>query len=185
MSVGSEVEKLAKMYTPVINKGVDLKILPSVMLWGPPGVGKSQGVRELADILGENTGRKTEVTDVGLLLFNPVDLRGIPTSNADKTLAVWLKPKIFQMDERDDIINILFLDEISAAPPSVQTAAYSLKDIAEGVPVMWVINNNNVTSPWGRVVGLKAIIRNIQNTKEGQDVNTFLSFFFVCNILLY
>lgn len=61
-----------------------------------------------------------------LLLFNPIDLRGIPTSNADKTLAVWLKPQIFQMDESDSIVNILFLDEISAAPQSVQAAAYQI-----------------------------------------------------------
>jgi len=39
---------------------------------------------------------------------------------------VWLKPKIFQMDESDKVINILFLDEISAAPPSVQSAAYQI-----------------------------------------------------------
>ena len=61
-----------------------------------------------------------------MLLFNPIDLRGIPTSNADKTLAIWLKPQIFQMDSGDDIINILFLDEISAAPQSVQAAAYQI-----------------------------------------------------------
>jgi len=63
---------------------------------------------------------------VRLLLFNPIDLRGIPTANADKTLAIWLKPQIFQMDESGDVVNILFLDEISAAPQSVQAAAYQI-----------------------------------------------------------
>lgn len=63
---------------------------------------------------------------VRLLLFNPIDLRGIPTANAEKTLAIWLKPKIFQMDEREDVVNILFLDEISAAPQSVQAAVYQI-----------------------------------------------------------
>ena len=66
------------------------------------------------------------MTDVRLLLFNPVDLRGIPAANADRTLAVWLKPKIFQMDESENVLNLLFLDEISAAPPSVQAAAYQI-----------------------------------------------------------
>ena len=61
-----------------------------------------------------------------VLLFNPVDLRGIPTANADKTLAVWLRPQIFQIDAGDDTINILLLDEISAAPQSVQAAAYQI-----------------------------------------------------------
>lgn len=41
-------------------------------------------------------------------------------------LAVWLKPQIFQMDAADNIVNILFLDEISAAPQSVQAAAYQI-----------------------------------------------------------
>ena len=59
-------------------------------------------------------------------MFNPIDLRGIPTANADKTLAVWLKPQIFQMDPSEGIVNILFLDEISAAPQSVQAAAYQM-----------------------------------------------------------
>ena len=53
-------------------------------------------------------------------------MRGIPTANAEKTLAVWLKPQIFQMDESSDVINILLLDEISAAPQSVQAAAYQI-----------------------------------------------------------
>ena len=44
----------------------------------------------------------------------------------DRTLAVWLKPKIFQMDPGNNVINILFLDEISAAPQSVQAAAYQI-----------------------------------------------------------
>jgi hypothetical protein len=80
----------------------------------------------LADELEKGTGKQACVTDVRLLLFNPIDLRGIPTANAEKTLAVWLKPKIFQMDEGSDVVNILFLDEISAAPPSVQAAAYQI-----------------------------------------------------------
>ena len=96
------------------------------MLWGPPGIGKSQGVREIACNIQAKTGKKVSITDVRLLLFNPVDLRGIPTTNADKTLSVWLKPQIFQMDESEDVINILFLDEITAAPQSVQAAAYQI-----------------------------------------------------------
>lgn len=126
MSVGKAVISLADTYTSVINKGIPLKTIPSVMLWGPPGVGKSQAIRQLAKEIEIDTGKKTCVTDVRLLLFNPIDLRGIPTANIDKTLAIWLKPQIFQMNDSDDIVNILFLDEISAAPQSVQAAAYQI-----------------------------------------------------------
>ena len=126
MNVGTIVEKLARAYSTVIQNELPVKTVPSVMLWGPPGVGKSQAVRQIAKEIESNTGKTVSVTDVRLLLFNPINLRGIPTSNADKTLAIWLKPQIFQMDPSSDVINILFLDEISAAPQSVQAAAYQI-----------------------------------------------------------
>lgn len=126
LSVSQMTEQLADVYVSLTQNGVPFRKFPSVMLWGSPGVGKSQGVRQIAKELEERTGKTVLITDVRLLLFNPVDLRGIPTANAEKTLAVWLKPKIFQMDESDNVINILFLDEISAAPMSVQAAAYQI-----------------------------------------------------------
>lgn len=126
MNVNRVIETLSNAYSTILQARQPLQLLPSVMLWGPPGVGKSQAIRQLAKELEARTGKKAVVTDVRLLLFNPIDLRGIPTANADKTLAVWLKPQIFQMDPDDGIVNILFLDEISAAPQSVQAAAYQI-----------------------------------------------------------
>lgn len=126
MSVNTMVGKLTDVYSTIISNNIPVKKVPSVMLWGPPGIGKSQAVRQIAENISAKTGKKVNVTDVRLLLFNPVDLRGIPTANVDKTLAIWLKPKIFQMDESKDAVNILFLDEISAAPQSVQAAAYQI-----------------------------------------------------------
>lgn len=125
-SINQVIQMLLESYVAILQKGLPVKRFPSVMLWGPPGVGKSQGVKALAKGLEERTGKRVNVTDVRLLLFNPIDLRGIPTANEDKTLAVWLKPQIFQMDESEEVINILFLDEISAAPQSVQAAAYQI-----------------------------------------------------------
>lgn len=126
MNVGKAIEKLSCAYSAVIKNKLPVKTMPSVMLWGPPGVGKSQAVRQIAKEIEYSTGKSVKVTDVRLLLFNPIDLRGIPTANADKTLAIWLKPQIFQMDASDSVVNILFLDEISAAPQSVQAAAYQI-----------------------------------------------------------
>lgn len=126
VTVDEMIKLLSESYISLIEHNTPFVKFPSVMLWGPPGVGKSQGVRAIAKKIEERAYKKAVITDVRLLLFNPVDLRGIPTANEDKTLAVWLKPKIFQMDDSEDIVNILFLDEISAAPPSVQSAAYQI-----------------------------------------------------------
>lgn len=126
LSVERTIETLSNTYCTVLRHGISPKTLPSVMLWGPPGVGKSQAVRQIAKEIEFATGKTVRVTDVRLLLFNPIDLRGIPTANADKTLAIWLKPQIFQMEDSEEIVNILFLDEISAAPQSVQAAAYQI-----------------------------------------------------------
>lgn len=126
LSVDYMVNMLSNTYISLINSRIPFREFPSVMLWGPPGVGKSQGVKQIAAEIEDKTGKDVRVTDVRLLLFNPVDLRGIPTSNEDKTLAVWLKPQIFQMDDSEEVVNILFLDEITAAPTSVQAAAYQI-----------------------------------------------------------
>lgn len=126
LNVDTLVRILSRTYISMLKTGVPVAAFPSVMLWGPPGVGKSQGIREIGSKIEEETGKKVVITDVRLLLFNPVDLRGIPTANEDRTLAVWLKPSIFQMDPSENVVNILLLDEISAAPQSVQAAAYQI-----------------------------------------------------------
>ncbi len=126
VSTGKIIEILSDAYAALIIGGVPLKTFPSVMLWGAPGVGKSQAINAVKKEISARTGKKCVVTDVRLILFNPIDLRGIPSADKDKKFAVWLKPKIFDMDGSDDVVNILLLDEISAAPQSVQAAAYQL-----------------------------------------------------------
>ena len=101
-----------------------LSKIPSVNLIGPMGVGKSSGVFELANKLSDTLGETIEVVDIRLLNFNPVDLSGIPFTDAEHKFAVRLKPKIFDLNP--DKIWILFLDEISAAPQSMQATAYQI-----------------------------------------------------------
>jgi len=120
------VRQLGEAYLALLRARAPLRLMPSVMLWSAPGLGKSQSVRQLADYVGTRAKKKSLVRDVRLLLFNPVDLRGIPVADKDLGLAIWLRPKIFDMDADDNTLNFLFLDEISAAPPSVQAAAYQI-----------------------------------------------------------
>jgi hypothetical protein len=115
--------KMIQILTPLYSAGEQV---PTVMLWGQPGVGKSDAIRGLANKLQETTKKEVQVHDVRLLLFNPVDLRGIPVPDADREFAKWLKPQIFNMDPNPNKLHILFLDEITAAPPTVQASAYQL-----------------------------------------------------------
>ena len=74
LSVEKTIKHLSNIYCEIVKKGISPKVLPSVMLWGPPGVGKSQAIRQIAKDIKKNTGKETKITDVRLLLFNPIDI---------------------------------------------------------------------------------------------------------------
>jgi len=126
ISVSELTELLSELYIKAIDGAGDLKLLPTPFIWGAAGVGKSQGVRQIAVNIEKATGKKVYVTDVRLLLFSPVDLRGVPVADAERKFTNWLRPAIFNMIDDSNAINILFLDELSAAPQSVQAAAYQI-----------------------------------------------------------
>lgn len=126
LTVSEVVEMLLILYSNALRSNSSLKGFPTPFLWGPAGIGKSEAIVQLAEQLAEETGKKTVITDVRLLLFSPVDLRGVPVADEHKRFSNWLMPRIFDMNPDDDYINILFLDELSAAPQSVQAAAYQI-----------------------------------------------------------
>ena len=64
LNVNQIVSLLSRAYIKLIKNGTPLKSFPSVMLWGPPGIGKSQGVREIACNIQAKTGKKVSITDV-------------------------------------------------------------------------------------------------------------------------
>jgi hypothetical protein len=89
-----------------------------VMLWGPPGVGKSQMVAHIAER------HAVPVIDVRLSQMEPSDLRGIPFRSGEHV--EWAIPAILPDAVRHGPAGILFLDEITSAPPAVSAAAYQL-----------------------------------------------------------
>ncbi|HEU0188018.1 MAG TPA: MoxR family ATPase, partial [Gallionellaceae bacterium] len=106
-----------------------------VMLWGPPGVGKSQIIAQIA------ARHNAPMIDIRLSQMEPSDLRGIPFRVENRV--EWAIPSMLPDLERHGPNGILFLDEITSAPPSVSAAAYQLildrRLGAYEVPKGWVI----------------------------------------------
>jgi len=89
-----------------------------VMIWGPPGVGKSQIIAQIAEK------HQVPLIDIRLSQMEPSDLRGIPFRNGE--VVEWAVPAILPDAKRHGETGILFLDEITSATPSVSAAAYQL-----------------------------------------------------------
>ncbi len=89
------------------------KRLP-LYLWGPPGIGKSSLVKEVAR--EENL----EVIDLRLTQIDPTDLRGLPKIEAKEVQ--WVPPSFLPKKGK----GLLFLDELNLAVPAIQHAAYQL-----------------------------------------------------------
>ncbi len=89
-----------------------------VFVWGPPGIGKSSIVKQIAESEG------LAFLDIRLSLLDPTDLKGIPFFDTEHRKGVWAPPSFLPDDE--ETRGILFLDEINTAPPAVQAAAYQL-----------------------------------------------------------
>jgi MoxR-like ATPase len=87
----------------------------SVMLWGKPGIGKSDIVHQL----GAKKGRK--VIEFHAALRETVDLRGIPVADLKTGKTRWLVPDELPNVERDGEEGYLFCDEINQSSPQMQS----------------------------------------------------------------
>jgi len=84
------------------------------IIWGQPGIGKSQIVHQTA------IAETMQLKDVRAVLLDPVDLRGLPTVQNGK--AKWAIPSFLPTEGE----GILFLDELNRAPALVQNACFQL-----------------------------------------------------------
>ena len=93
-----------------------------MFLWGPPGIGKSELVADIANELGGH------MIDLRLGQMEPTDIRGIPFYNKDLGKMDWAPPIELPDEELAEQypLVVLFLDELNSAAPSVQAAAYQL-----------------------------------------------------------
>lgn len=98
-------------------------------LWGAPGIGKSDLVAQVAQANG------MQLIDVRLNLLDPVDLKGFPVPDMTEKLMNWLPanflPPMQVKGKGGKMVPnpgkyLLFLDEMNAALPAMQAAAYQL-----------------------------------------------------------
>lgn len=130
----------------------------SAMIWGPPGVGKSAIIAQAAKY------RKGTIRDCRLLLYKPTDLTGLPTVDLEHGRARFLRPDILP-DYDETSFGVLFFDEITAAAPTVQAAAYQVAyDHAIGqhrLPPHWrVVFAGNRTSDRGVAYAMPSPLAN-------------------------
>ena len=94
--------------------------LPPIMLWGPPGIGKSTVIRELTEEIAIG------FIDVRLAQREPVDIRGLPVPRDDRSGVDWMVSSEWprEGDPGTPERGVILFDELTAADASLQVAAY-------------------------------------------------------------
>lgn len=134
-----------------------VQIKQPVFLHGSPGVGKSDVVRQVAKDLGY------DLIDLRLSQLDPVDLRGVPSVDADVHVTRWNVPNFLPTEGK----GILFLDEFNSAAQATQAAAYQLVLDRK-------LGDYNVPEGWAIVAaGNRASDRAIVNTMSTALKNRF------------
>lgn len=94
------------------------QLTASWMLHGRPGIGKTEVVQALATRIG------AKLFDLRLTTIEPQDLRGLPYYDHAAQKTVWYRPEDLPDDPSQP--TVLFLDELTAAAPTLQPTVYGL-----------------------------------------------------------
>ena len=105
----------------------NMRIGLNTMIWGGPGIGKSEIPQQVANELN------IPLLDFRANLFDPVDVRGIPYTRNDLSVASgamkitsWAPPDIFPSEETHGPRGLFMIDELPTAPPATQNAFLQL-----------------------------------------------------------
>lgn len=113
----AELENIIRMQLKALNENPKLaKVMPPLMVWGAPGLGKSTIIRKVAEEFGIG------FIDVRLAQREPVDVRGLPVPDRERKCVDWMVSGEWPREGK----GILLFDELTAADRSLQVAAYEL-----------------------------------------------------------
>jgi hypothetical protein len=91
-----------------------------VLLSGPPGVGKTSVVKQVANKLGYS------FMYFDANIRESVDFRGVPAADLKTNTTKWLTPDELPRVDRDGKNGILMLDDLPTAPANVQAVCFPL-----------------------------------------------------------
>ena len=148
------------------------RMIPPVMIWGAPGVGKSTLVHELAQEM------QIGFVDVRLAQREPVDMRGLPVPEDDRVK--WLVSSEWPRDPKSR--GIIIFDELTAADRTLQVAAYEfildrrLGDLYK-VPDGWYIiaAGNRVEDNAVACAMSSALANRFMHVEVRPDVESFIA----------
>ena len=90
----------------------------TLMVWGPPGVGKSEAVRQV-----EIDGEVLPVVDIRLSTVTPEDLKGLPVANDDGDVRL---RQLGLLPSDDNFKGIILFDEVNTASSTIMAQAYQI-----------------------------------------------------------
>lgn len=167
----SQLEKILRMQLKTLAEHPELAhVLPPLMVWGAPGLGKSSIIRSIAEELG------IQFIDVRLAQREPVDVRGLPVPDRENKKVDWMVSGEWPRDGR----GILLFDELTAADRSLQVAAYELildrrlGDLYK-VPDGWYIcaAGNRVEDAAVSTTMSSALANRFMHVELGEDVDAW------------
>ena len=145
----------------------------TVYLEGASGIGKSQIIHQTSDVLAKQYPDEWKgIIDLRLSQCDVTDLRGVPSIVDGRT--VWNSPDFFP---KEGTRGILFLDEITSAPPAMQAVAYQIALDRLGMPDGWfIVAAGNKQSDRGVTFTMAApLINRMTKIDVETEINSFLS----------